>query len=148
MAGRFRGVPSTARPLAAEGDRVIATWYTAPEGVLRVHVAFSDDGGQRFMEPVVVAEDTPTGRVDVVLLDDGRAAVSWLGKADDSAALRVQSVDADGTAGSPVAMAELSSASRGVGMPRLVRSGDALYAAWTSPEGGVQMGRLSAEKLR
>jgi hypothetical protein len=111
MAGRFRGVPSTARPLAAEGDRVIATWYTAPEGVPRV-------------------------------------AVSWLGKADGSAALRVQSVDADGTAGSPVAMAELSSASRGVGMPRLVRSGDALYAAWTSPEGGVQMGRLSAEKLR
>ncbi len=145
---KIEGCPVNGPALAAQGDRVAAAWYTAPNGIPRVHVAFSDNGGRRFTEPVVVAEDTPTGRVDVVLLDDGRAAVSWLGKADDSAALRVRSVDADGTTGPPVAMAELSSASRGVGMPRLVRSGNAFYAAWTSPEGGVQVGRLSAEELR
>jgi hypothetical protein len=112
-------------------------------------VAFSDDGGRQFTEPVVVAESTPTGRVDVVPLKGGGAVVSWLGKYDDSAALLAQSVRADGSTGRTVPMATLGSVSRGVGMPRLVRKGDHLYAAWTSPdEGGVQAGRVGVEAFR
>jgi hypothetical protein len=145
---QIEGCPVNGPALAARGDRVAAAWYTAPEGVPRVHVAFSTDGGRQFGAPVVVTEGTPTGRVDVVLLDDGRAAVGWLGKADGAAALRVRAVEADGSTGAPVSMAKLPSASRGVGMPRLVRSGPRLYAAWTSPEDGVQAGRLSTESLR
>ena len=96
-------------------------------------VALSTDGGRRFGDPVVVAEKTPTGRVDVALLGDGRAAVSWLGRADTTAALHVRAVDDRGVTGTPALMARLPSASRGVGMPRLVRSDGHLYAAWTSP---------------
>lgn len=145
---RIEGCPVNGPALAAEGDRVAAAWYTAPEGVPRVKVAFSTDGGQQFSEPIVVAEGTPTGRVDVVWLEDGHAAVSWLGKANGAAALRVRAVDPGETAGTSVVMAQLSSASRGVGMPRLVRSGQHLYAAWTSPEGGVQAGRLPVAAFR
>lgn len=139
---RIEGCPVNGPALAAEGDRVAAAWYTAPEGVPRVNVAFSTDGGREFSEPVVVAEGTPTGRVDVVWLEDGRAAVSWLGKANDGAALRVKAVEPGDTTGSSLVMAKLPSASRGAGMPRLVRSGQHLYSAWTSPEAGVQVARL------
>ena len=146
---QISGCPVNGPALAAEGDRVVAAWYTAPEGTPRVKVAFLDDGGRQFTEPVVVAEGTPTGRVDVVSLQDGRAAVSWLGKHDDSAALLAQSVRADGSTGRAVPMATLGSASRGVGVPQLVRNGDHLYAAWTNPdEGGVQAGRVEMGALR
>jgi len=146
---KIEGCPVNGPALAAQGDRVAAAWYTAPEGNPRVKVAVSDDGGQQFSGPVVVAEDTPTGRVDVVLLEDGTAVVSWLGKSDDGAALRVRPVQADGATRSPATMAKLASASRGVGMPRLVRSGRHLYASWTSPgDGGVRLRRLAIDALR
>jgi hypothetical protein len=58
-------------------------------------------------------------------------------------------VSPEGALGPPVPMASLPAASRGVGMPHLVRSGAHLYAAWTSPEnGGVQGARLAVEALR
>lgn len=146
---QIAGCPVNGPALAARGHRVAAAWYTAPDGRTRVNVAFSDDGGREFSAPVVVAEGTPTGRVDVVLLESGAAVVSWMGQSDDTAALLLRSVRPDGTLGSPVTMTKLASASRGVGMPRLVRSEGHLYAAWTRPEkGGVQMGRLPVDAFR
>jgi hypothetical protein len=146
---QIAGCPVNGPALAAQGQRVAAAWYTAPGGQTQIKVAFSDDGGRQFSEPTVVAEGTPTGRVDVVLLEDGTAVVSWLGQPEDTAALLVQGVVSEGTTGPPVTMAPLASASRGVGMPQLVRSGRHLYAAWTSPEsGGVQAGRLPVEAFR
>ena len=146
---QIEGCPVNGPALAARGDRVAAAWYTAPNGTPRVHVAFSDDGGRQFTKPVVVAEDTPTGRVDVVLLDDGRAAVSWLDQSDAEALLQVQAVRPEGSAGAPATIATLGAASRGVGMPRLVRRGSSLYAAWTDPNnGGVQAARLGVDALR
>ena len=146
---QIEGCPVNGPALAARDDRVAAAWYTAPNGTPRVHVAFSDDGGRQFTEPVVVAEDTPTGRVDVVLLDDGRAAVSWLDQSDAEALLQVQAARPEGSAGAPATIATLGAASRGVGMPRLVRRGSSLYAAWTDPDnGGVQAARLGVDALR
>jgi len=146
---QIAGCPVNGPALAAQGQRVAAAWYTAPEGRPRVKVAVSDDGGRQFSTPVVVAESTPTGRVDVVFLADGTAVVSWLGQDDGSAALRVRAVEPEGTLSPTVAMATLPAASRGVGMPRLVQNGTHLYAAWTSPENeGVQVGRLPVDVLR
>ena len=146
---QIAGCPVNGPALSADGDRVVAAWYTAPEGRPQVKVAFSGDGGRQFTEPVVVAEGTPTGRVDVVATGEGGAAVSWIGKHKGAAALLVQSAQPDGSTGPVIPMATLGSASRGVGMPRLVQSGDHLYAAWTSPdEKGVQAGRLAIDMLR
>ncbi|MCS3758142.1 hypothetical protein [Salinibacter ruber] len=146
---RIEGCPVNGPALAAAGNRVAAAWYTAPGGVPRVNVAFSADGGRQFGDPIVVAKGTPTGRVDVAWLGEGRVAVSWLGtSADGAPALRVRAVATDGASRPAVPMATLASASRGVGMPRLVRSGPHLYAAWTHPEEGVQVGRLRTNALR
>jgi len=146
---QIAGCPVNGPALVADRDRVAAAWYTAPDGRPRVKVAFSDDGGEQFTDPVVVAEETPTGRVDVVLLENGDAVVSWIGKSEASAALLLRRVQPDGAAGSPVPVASLPSAARGVGMPRLVRSDQHFYAAWTSPEEeGVQVGRLPVDALR
>jgi hypothetical protein len=54
---QINGCPVNGPALAADGNRVAAAWFTAPNSRPRVQVAFSDDGGRQFGEPLVVDAD-------------------------------------------------------------------------------------------
>jgi len=97
-----------------------------------VRLAISLDAGRSFAAPVEVANGDVTGRVDVVLLDDGRAIVSWLQQGTDGAQILAQPFDRDGPAGAAVVVAG-SSVQRSSGFPQMVRSGEGLLFAWTDP---------------
>ncbi len=131
---QINGCPVNGPALAADGNRVAAAWFTAPNSRPRVQVAFSDDGGRQFGEPLVVDADGPTGRVDVVLLDDGSALVSWIGTHGEDTALLVRQIHPSGTASSRASLASVSR-SRGTGMPRMVRRADRVYWAWVGTAG-------------
>jgi len=143
---QIEGCPVNGPALAARGERVVAAWFTAADGVPRVRAAFSDDGGRHFADPVVVAEGSTQGRVDAVLRDDGSAVVSWLGERDDRGAVRMRAVAVDSAMTPVTTIADLPSTARRVGFPKLVRKGHRLYAAWVGPDStgasGVQMARL------
>jgi hypothetical protein len=72
---RIDACPVNGPAVAARGDEVAVAWFTAPDQP-RVRVAFSADGGRTFGPPLEVASGKVVGRVDVVLLQDGRAVVS------------------------------------------------------------------------
>lgn len=126
---QINGCPVNGPALAADGDRVAAAWFTAPNGQPRVNVAFSSDGGQQFDEPITVDRKGASGRVDVVLLEDSSALVSWMGNDADGSAVRVRHVQQDGTMAEAVSLASVESG-RSTGIPRIARSGDRLYVAW------------------
>jgi len=147
---QINGCPVNGPALAADGARVVAAWFTAPDGTPRVQVAFSEDGGQRFGDPVVIDDDRPTGRVDAVLLDDGSALVSWIGQDANGSALRVRRVQPDGVVEAPHTVASVSR-SRRTGMPRMVRMGDRVYWAWVgewSDASQVQVAYAALDALR
>lgn len=137
------GCPVNGPAIDAAGDDVAVAWFTgAPldpeagrqtvrqagsEG--RVLAAFSSDGGATFGEPVRVDEGEAMGRVDLALMDDGRALVVWLERVDGAAEIRARYVDARG-AGSSTAITG-TAAERASGFPRMVRSGDRVFFAWT-----------------
>jgi hypothetical protein len=118
--------------VATRGDTVAVAWFTAPD-LPRVRLAFSVDGGRTFSPPLEVASGAVAGRVDVVLLADGRAVVSWLATADSSAAIRVQSFTAAGPAGSAVDVVSASVA-RSSGFPQMIEVADGLLFAWTGAD--------------
>lgn len=113
----------------ADGTRVAVAWFTGAGDVPRVSLAFSDDQGLTFTEPVRVDDGDPVGRVDVVMDGDG-ALVSWIESVGDGAELRVRRVGWDRTAETPVRIADLSGA-RATGFPRMLRQGADLVFAWT-----------------
>lgn len=113
----------------ADGDRVAVAWFTGAGDVPRVSLAFSDDQGGRFTEPVRIDDGDPVGRVDVVLDGDG-AMVSWIERVGDGAELRLRRVAADGTSADAGVVTRVSGA-RAAGFPRMVRDGDDLVVAWT-----------------
>lgn len=149
---QISGCPVNGPALAADGERVVAAWFTMADGAPRVNAAFSTDGGRSFGDPIQVAGGKTKGRVDVVLLDDGSAIVSWL-DAKDGGLVRARSVSADSVLGSPVMLASPPSASRGVGFPEMVHRGDELLATWVgssdnSDVSQVRVVRAPVESVR
>jgi hypothetical protein len=128
---QIAGCPVNGPAVAALGNFVAVAWFTAPDQP-RVRLAFSSDSGRTFAAPIEVARGRVTGRVDVALLDDGRAAVSWLDEASTHARILVQAFDQHGEIGDAVVVAE-TSVQRAAGFPRMARIGDRLLFAWTEP---------------
>jgi hypothetical protein len=125
----INGCPVNGPALAAKGVRVAAAWFSAPLEKPRVAVAFSQDAGATFAAPITVDQGQPLGRVDVVLLEDGAALVSWLEQSEKGARLRVRRMTPEGVRGEPLTVAESSSA-RSSGFPRMVQSGGEVTIAW------------------
>jgi hypothetical protein len=121
--------PVNGPAIAARGDTVVVAWFTAPDRP-RVRLAFSADGGRSFAPPLEVASGAVIGRVDVVLLADGRALVSWLATAGEAAAIRVQPFTGAGPAGPAVEVATANVA-RSSGFPQLLEVPGGLLFAWT-----------------
>lgn len=126
---RIEGCPVNGPAVAADGQRVAVAWFSAPDARARALVAFSNDGGATFAEPVPVDEAQPLGRVDLVLDRDGAALVSWLGSSADGAEIRWRRVAADGTRG-PLRATASTSAGRSAGVPRMVLHDGQLLVAW------------------
>lgn len=141
---QIKGCPVNGPQVDAAGNSAAVAWFTAAEGKPRVEVAFSRDGGATFGNATRVDEGKPAGRVDVQMLRDGAALVTWIEGSGDAAGVVARRVSENGTTG-PVMRIATTGAARGVGSPRAVVSGDKLYVAWTEPGKRV---RVAAIELR
>jgi hypothetical protein len=127
---QLNGCPVNGPAVAAAGRRVAVAWFTGADKTPRVKLAFSNDAGETFGQPVAVDGGNPTGRVDVLLLDDGGALVCWLEKLPEGGAVRVRRVRPDGKLDEAVTVAP-SGTARSNGFPQMVRAGGELIFAWT-----------------
>lgn len=139
--------PVNGPAVSANGDRVVSAWFTAPNDSAMVRIAFSEDAGDTFGEPIRVDDGSPVGRVDVALLDDGSAAVTWLEQVGtDGAEVRLRRVEPGGRRSGSSVIAG-SSAARTSGFPRMAPAGNALLFAWTQPGDDARV-RTAIAQLR
>jgi hypothetical protein len=130
---KIAACPVNGPQLAADGHRVALAWFTAANDTPRVNIAFSDNSGATFAEPIRVDGGNPAGRVDVVLLQGGGALVTWVERiGGDTAAVRARRVDRDGSTGPAITIAT-SSAARASGFPRMAATKTDVVFAWTVP---------------
>lgn len=128
---KLDGCPVNGPAVAASGRRVAVAWFTAVNDKPRVRLAFSGDAGESFGEPVTVDDGNPAGRVDVLMLEDGSALVSWLEKAEGGGAVRLRRVYADGKFDPAVTVAA-SGTARSNGFPQMALAGKTLVFAWVN----------------
>jgi hypothetical protein len=126
----INGCPVNGPSVNAEGRRVVVGWFTSAGDTPRVKVAFSQDAGTTFGNPIQVDDGETVGRVDALLLPDGSALVCWLSGNVEGGAIKVRRVQADGTLG-PAAVIAKTDISRSSGFPRMARLGDEVHFAWT-----------------
>lgn len=125
------GCPVNGPSISARGQGVAVAWFTIQQGLGRTFVAFSDDVGQAFGQPILVDDEGSLGRAEVALLSDGTAAVSWVEVSDGRSHLRLRRIRRDGVRSAAVTVAQGMGARR----PRLARHGSGVLLAWVEAEG-------------
>jgi len=141
-----KGCPVNGPAIAANGAFVAVAWYTEAQDTPHVRVAFSRDEGATFGAPIEVGDREPMGRVDLLLLPDSTALVSWLEQTDNNGDIRLRRVRADGWRGQSFTLAQ-SSTKRASGFPRLARNEHEIIFAWTQPDSHATSVRTAVAKL-
>jgi hypothetical protein len=135
---KIEGCPVNGPQADARGRNVAVAWFTAPADKAMVNLAFSRDAGAKFGKPVRIDGGNAVGRVDVLMLADGSALVTWIEGTADNSSILVRRVYADGRLAAPQKLAATTSA-RGAGFPRATLTGNTAWFAWTD---------LAAKKIR
>ena len=132
----IEGCPVNGPAVSASGRNVVVGWFTVIKDEGRAFMAFSNDAGRTFGPPVRVDDVSAIGRVQVALLNDRSAAVSWIEFANGISRLKVRRIEPGGARSDGVAMAD------GLGSqhPRLAYGRDEILVAWTeSTRGSTQV---------
>jgi hypothetical protein len=126
------GCPVNGPAIAADGEIAAVAWFTGANDVAAVKVAFSDNAARSFGAPVRIDRGNPVGRVDLELLDDGTALVSWVEWIEGDEVLTLCRVDRKAGC---IAREQVATnrAGASVNFPRMTRLGRDIYLAWTQP---------------
>ena len=125
------GCPVNGPAIDARDDQVVVAWFTAHPGN-RIQVAFSADSAQAFGDAIDVGAENPIGRVDVSLLKDGDAVVSWLEKGVGELLIRRVSLELG--LGKIQRITKMAT-HRDAGFPQMIAREEELVFAWTDTSG-------------
>ena len=126
---RIAACPVNGPALSAHGRDVAIAWFTAAGNEGHVYAAFSSDAAATFGPPIRIDDVGAVGRVDIELLGDGSAAVTWIEFAEQRSAFRIRRAERGGSRSSSIAVSGIA-AGRSSGYPRLARRGNELLFAW------------------
>lgn len=128
---KINGCPVNGPKVAAMGNNLVVAWFTAAQQNPRVQLVFSQDGGENFQEPIVIADEKVMGRVDVLWIDQETAAVSWMEPTKNKKAnFNVVKASINGELSEKQVITEMDG-SRKSGFPQMEIDGKTLYFAWT-----------------
>ncbi len=123
---KISGCPVNGPRADAQGNNLAIAWFSSPDKIGRVQVVFSNDGGATFNAPVKINESATIGRVDLIMLDDKSAMVSWM----EGSEIKAARVHSDGKK-DPSRVIASSSESRSGGFPQMTKSGNRVVFAWS-----------------
>ncbi|WP_420318504.1 exo-alpha-sialidase [Ekhidna sp.] len=132
---KIEGCPVNGPRIANYKNTSAAAWFTSALGRPMVKVAFKID--QHFNEPIIIDESSPVGRVDIVMLNEQEAMVSWL-DGGEASAIKYRKVNINGSMSTIGTIAEMSEA-RSSGFPQMEVFNGGVYFAWTQLSNDYQI---------
>ena len=143
---RINACPINGPALSARNRDVAVAWFTVQQGQGHAFAAFSRDAGRTFGPPIRVDEAGSLGRVNIELLTDGSAAVSWVEFANQRSQFRVRRVEPGRGRSTSVTLAGIAEG-RTSGVPRLGHDRDELLFAWAETDRGTSRVRTAKASL-
>jgi hypothetical protein len=127
---KIAGCPVNGPSIDGYGSNVAVAWFTAADDSPKVQVAFSQDIGETFGLPIRIDNGNTLGRVDIAMISDNTAIVSWMENKGDDTLIQVMKIESKGTKGRPITIAKTSS-ERASGFPQMEVLEGKIYVAWT-----------------
>ena len=127
---KIAGCPVNGPMLSIRSNQIAIAWYTAANDKAKVYVAYSDDLGKTFSNPIRVDNGMPLGRVDLEWINDDEVLVSWIESSELSSNIVVRKVKNDLTIREGIVVAEVSKG-RISGYPQMEILKDQILFAWT-----------------
>ena len=127
------GCPVNGPAIDSFNDAVALAWFTAENDNPRIQVSFSENQGETFGLQYRVDNGNAIGRVDIVMIDQNNAVVSWMEPDGIDTLIQILKVSSNGEKNIPITITKTRS-ERSSGFPKLELVGDRLYVAWTSLE--------------
>jgi len=126
----FAGCPVNGPKVDAIGSSVAVAWYSGEKGEPKVNIAFSKDGGETFSQPIRVDDGATIGRIDLVIVAEDEAWVTWLESAETNTEIRARSIRSNGELGPSIIIAATKK-DRSSGFPQIVKLDNQLIIAFT-----------------
>jgi hypothetical protein len=127
------GCPVNGPAIDSFNDAVALAWFTAENDNPRIQVSFSENQGETFGLQYRVDNGNAIGRVDLVMIDQNNAVVSWMEPDGIDTLIQILKVSSNGEKNIPITITKTRS-ERSSGFPQLELVRDRLYVAWTSLE--------------
>jgi len=127
--------PINGPAISAKEDVVAAAWFSAANNAPFVRYARSTDGGASFSDAIEIDASGSYGYVDVELLDNGDAVVSWLRSSGEDLGLVTRRVTPAGDL-MPVEPVVDIDIGRPLDFPQMVTAGEQLVFVWTDYTSG------------
>tara|TARA_R110000850_G_scaffold241496_1_gene366108 strand:+ start:27819 stop:29045 length:1227 start_codon:yes stop_codon:yes gene_type:complete len=137
------GCPVNGPRVDALGNTVAVAWFTAADGESKVNLAFSNNNGKQFDNPVQVDSGNPLGRVDVIMIDENNALVSWVEDIDEEIFIKFRRVSGDGSIGEVLTLTT-TDAARASGFPQIAIHNGNVYFARTDLNENVRQVKTSS----
>jgi len=129
----INGCPVNGPRIDHRNGKTGVIWYTGVDSTRRVMMAISDDNGQTFEEPNVIADENTMGRPDIAVAEDGAVYTSWFSVLNDKGYIMMRKVSGSGTTSEPIQVG-ITSAGRRSGFPRMALLNESLLFAWTQTD--------------
>jgi hypothetical protein len=126
----INGCPVNGPRSDARGKHLAVAWFSMPHDTAEVKLAFSNDNGETFEDPIMISKGSPLGRVDVAWWDEEVALVSWLDETETAAAIRCAWVHREKGIILSQKIAD-TQAARTSGFPQMCVHNNEIYFAWT-----------------
>ncbi|UCS92747.1 exo-alpha-sialidase [Echinicola marina] len=127
---QIKGCPVNGPRAASKNNSLAVAWFSAAKGQPEVKVIFSTDGGENFEKPIKINMAPSIGRVDIVMIDESTAYVSWMEKGE----IKAKKVHQNGTSEEAITIAKTTE-ERASGFPQMTIAKEGLLFAWTDTEG-------------
>lgn len=124
------GCPVNGPSISSKNDTIAVSWFTMADNSSKVKVAFSNNDGETFNVPIDVNFVNPIGRVDIEVIDEKSALVSWIDIVNNETLIQLQRVYSNGLLGSLITVSKTSD-NRSSGFPRLIIKDEIAYLTWT-----------------
>ena len=131
------GCPVNGPSIASQDNVALVVWYTKSQDKPKVLATISKDFGQTFCDPIIIDDDNPIGRLDVII-HQNKAVISWMQNGKSKASISIRTLDFDGVL-SKSQKVGINTTARNSGFPRMVSSKNNIIMAWTDAQDSISL---------